>query len=130
MSGHDLKKMSGKSQAEREANCQQRLAAHRKMPPAKRLTHFLDSLNYSFQGGFSGIYHGAKKRAADEAYAPDVRAVFREAADWGTMAFALAKRPDRQDLALMAAVNATSAMSRASGMVAVGWVDPRTMEPK
>jgi hypothetical protein len=54
-----LKDMSGKSQAEREANCQQRLAKHRAMPANKRRMAWADGLNYTFQGGFSGVYHAA-----------------------------------------------------------------------
>lgn len=112
--------MIGATQAEREANCQQRLAKNRALTPAERLTAVLEGLNYTFQGGFGGIYHHAKKRAKDESLPADARTLFQEAADWGMMAFTLEKKG--HPMALDAAVNAAKCSSKATGMIALGWV--------
>lgn len=121
MAGFGTKKMSGRPQAEREANCQARLTTFRSLPPGDRVRQFMDGMNYSFQGGFGGVFHGAKKRKDDDQLPADVRQLLREATDWGYAAFA-ADKAGKSDLATHFAVRATEAVSKASGMIAVGWV--------
>ena len=121
MAGHGLKKLSGRPQEEREANCQARLVAFRAQPVEKRIETYADGLNYTFQGGFGGVFHNAKKKKDDESLPADVRALFREATDWGYAAFAAAKA-GKEDLATHFAVQATTAVSKANGMMALGWV--------
>jgi hypothetical protein len=119
MSG--LKKESGKPQAEREASCQRRRAAHKAMPTDKRWAHYLDATNLTLQGGFGGNFHASKRHAEDDRFSPEARALFREAVDWGYAAFA-AEKAGKQDLAAHFAGKAGVAATTAMQTVALGWV--------
>jgi len=121
MAGFGTKKMLGRPQAEREANCQARLAAFRAMPKEARVRQFLEGMNYSFQGGFGGVFHNAKTKSKDSGLPADVGNLYREARDWGYAAFAVEKA-GHVDLATHFAVLATRASSKATGMMATGWV--------
>lgn len=87
------------------------------------MSEYMDRMNHTFEGGFGGIAHAAKKYT-------DVHPAFRDATEWAKAAQTAHKAGDERK-AVWYAVEAAARVSEGGCAVAVGWIHREdSQEPK